>query len=413
MGAASRRELFARCWFLHSPEEKSSRRDAAPTYRNSSVSPQPTRAADLSTSPSDPLSTDPLPEPSPAPRRPRASNALLVLATLAVGYTLWAAQDVLLPILLGMFFALVANPIIRLLKRLWIPRFVAALIVVVGGIAGTAALANQLVVPASDWFRDVPQELREMTPKLRQLTKPMLDANRAAENIARAAGGESAKKVQVVRTQVDDPYKVLNATPRLLASVLAVVLLTFFFLVYGENLQRHAIALLPGRQKQKFSVDLMHSIEREVSRYVLTISLINAVVGLVYAAILYALDIPLQEALLWGTMVALLNFAPYVGPLIGMGVMLLVGFVTYNEQWLSVMPVLVYLGLHTLEGQIVTPIVLGRRMALSPLVLILALMLFGWLWGIVGLLLAVPLLVCIKLVLAQVEGMEGWARLLE
>ena len=367
----------------------------------------------MSTSPSDPLSTDPLPEPSPAPRRPRASNALLVLATLAVGYTLWAAQDVLLPILLGMFFALVANPIIRLLKRLWIPRFVAALIVVVGGIAGAAALANQLVVPASDWFRDVPQELREMTPKLRQLTKPMLDANRAAENIARAAGGESAKKVQVVRTQVDDPYKVLNATPRLLASVLAVVLLTFFFLVYGENLQRHAIALLPGRQKQKFSVDLMHSIEREVSRYVLTISLINAVVGLVYAAILYALDIPLQEALLWGTMVALLNFAPYVGPLIGMGVMLLVGFVTYNEQWLSVMPVLVYLGLHTLEGQIVTPIVLGRRMALSPLVLILALMLFGWLWGIVGLLLAVPLLVCIKLVLAQVEGMEGWARLLE
>jgi predicted PurR-regulated permease PerM len=241
----------------------------------------------------------------------------------------------------------------------------------------------------------------------------MQDANLAAENIARAAGGESAKRVQVVRTQVDDPYKVLTATPRLLASVLAVVLLTFFFLVYGENLQRHAIALLPGRQQKKFSVDLMHSIEREVSRYVLTISVINALVGLVYAAILYALDIPLQEALLWGTMVALLNFAPYVGPLIGMALMLLVGFVSYKDPWLSVLPAIVYLGLHTLEGQIVTPIVLGRRMALSPLILILALMLFGWLWGIVGLLLAVPLLVCVKLVLARLEGMEGWARLLE
>jgi predicted PurR-regulated permease PerM len=347
------------------------------------------------------------------PRRPRASTALLVLAALAIGYTLWAAQDLLLPVLLSMFFALVANPIIRLLKRLWVPRFVAALIVVVGGIAGAGALGSQLIVPAGDWFRDVPQELRELTPKLRQLAKPMQDANRAAENIARAAGGESAKKVQVVRTQVDDPYKVLTATPRLLASVLAVVLLTFFFLVYGENLQRNAIALLPGRQKKKFTVDLMHSIERELSRYVLTITVINAVVGLIYAGILYALDLPLQEALLWGTMVALLNYAPYVGPLIGMGVMLLVGFVTYNEPWLSALPVLVYLGLHTLEGQIVTPIVLGRRMALSPLVLILALMLFGWLWGIVGLLLAVPLLVSIKLVLARVEGMEGWARLLE
>jgi predicted PurR-regulated permease PerM len=367
----------------------------------------------LSPSSSDPLPTDPVLEPSPAPRRPRASTALLVLATLAIGYTLWAAQDLLLPILLSMFFALVANPIIRLLKRLWVPRFVAALVVVVGGIAGAGALGSQLIVPAGDWFRDVPRELRELTPRLRELAKPMQDANRAAENIARAAGGESAKKVQVVRTQVDDPYKVLTATPRMLASVLAVVLLTFFFLVYGENLQRNAIALLPGRQKQKFTVDLMHSIERELSRYVLTITVINAVVGLVYAGILYALDIPLQEALLWGTMVALLNFAPYVGALIGMGVMLLVGFVTYKEPWLSVLPVLVYLGLHTLEGQIVTPIVLGRRMALSPLVLILALMLFGWLWGIVGLLLAVPLLVCVKLMLARVEGMEGWARLLE
>lgn len=367
----------------------------------------------MNLSPSDPPPADPPAEPAPAPRRPRASTALLVLATLAVGYTLWAAQDLLLPILLGMFLALVANPVIRLLKRLWIPRFVGALIVVVGGIAGAGALGSQLIVPAGDWFRDVPQELKQLAPKLRQLAKPMQDANLAAENIARAAGGETGKRVQVVRTQVDDPYKVLTATPRLLASTLAVVLLTFFFLVYGENLQRHAIALLPGRQQKKFSVDLMHSIEREVSRYVLTISVINALVGLVYAAILYALDIPLQEALLWGTMVALLNFAPYVGPLIGMGLMLLVGFVSYKDPWLSVLPALIYLGLHTLEGQIVTPIVLGRRMALSPLILVLALMLFGWLWGIVGLLLAVPLLVCVKLVLARLEGMEGWARLLE
>ena len=364
----------------------------------------------MSLSPSDPSSADQPVEPTPPTPRPRASTALLVLATLAVGYTLWAAQDLLLPILLGMFFALVGNPIIRLLRRLYVPRFVGALLVVVGGIAGTVALGNQLVVPASDWFRDVPKELRELTPKLRQLAKPVQDANRAAENIARAAGGESGKKVQVVRTQVDDPYKALTATPRLLASVLAVVLLTLFFMVYGENLQRHAIALLPGRQQKKFTVDLLQSIEHEISRYVLTISVINALVGLIYAAILYALDVPLPEALLWGTIVAVLNFAPYVGPLIGMALMLLVGFVTYKDPWLSVLPALIYLGLHTLEGQIVTPIVLGRRMALSPLILILALMLFGWLWGIVGLLLAVPLLVCVKLVLARVEGMEGWAR---
>ena len=319
----------------------------------------------------------------------------------------------MLPVLLGMFFALVGNPIIRFLQRLHVPRFVAALVLVVGGITGAVVLGNQLVVPASDWFRDVPKELRELTPKLRQLAKPVQDANLAAQNIARAAGGESAKRVQVVRTQVDDPYKILTTTPRLLASILAVVLLTFFFMVYGEQLQRHAIALLPGRQKKKFTVDILHSIEREVSRYVLTISVINTLMGLLFAGILFALDVPLPEALLWGTLVAILNFAPYVGPLIGMGLMLLVGFVSYKDPWMSVLPAAIYLVLHTLEGQIITPIILGKRMALSPLVLILALMLFGWLWGIIGLLLAVPLLVCVKLVLARVEGMEGWARLLE
>ena len=366
----------------------------------------------MNPSPSDRTPTDASTEISAA-RRPRASYALLVLATLAVGYTLWAAQDLLLPVLLGMFFALVGNPIIRFLQRLHVPRFVAALVLVVGGITGAVVLGNQLVVPASDWFRDVPKELRELTPKLRQLAKPVQDANLAAQNIARAAGGESAKRVQVVRTQVDDPYKILTTTPRLLASILAVVLLTFFFMVYGEQLQRHAIALLPGRQKKKFTVDILHSIEREVSRYVLTISVINTLMGLLFAGILFALDVPLPEALLWGTLVAILNFAPYVGPLIGMGLMLLVGFVSYKDPWMSVLPAVIYLVLHTLEGQIITPIILGKRMALSPLVLILALMLFGWLWGIIGLLLAVPLLVCVKLVLARVEGMEGWARLLE
>jgi predicted PurR-regulated permease PerM len=379
-----------------------------------SLYPNPARARPLSIPPSDPVSTDAsAAEPTPAAPRPRASTALLVLASLAVGYTLWAAQGLLLPILLGMFFALVGNPIIRMLRRLHVPRFLAALLVVAGGLSAAVALGTQLVQPASDWVREVPKELRELTPKLRKMAKPMQDANLAAENIARAAGGETSKRVEVVRTQVDDPYKVLTTTPRMLASVLAVVLLTLFFMVYGENLQRNAIALLPGRQQKKFTVELMQSIEHEISRYVLTISVINVLMGLLFAGILFALKLPLPEALMWGTVVAILNFAPYVGPLIGMGLMLLMGFVTYKDPWMSVLPAAIYLVLHTLEGQFITPIVLGRRMALSPLVLILALMVFGWLWGIVGLLLAVPLLVCVKLVLARVEGMEGWARLLE
>jgi predicted PurR-regulated permease PerM len=132
----------------------------------------------------------------------------------------------------------------------------------------------------------------------------------------------------------------------------------------------------------------------------------------VFAASLSFLGLRLPEALLWGTMAALLNYAPYVGPLIGIAVMLLIGLTQFDGPQ-ALAPAGIYLLLHTLEGQIITPIILGRRMRLSPLVLILGLMVFGSLWGIVGLLLAVPLLVCVKLIFERTEGMEGWARLLE
>jgi predicted PurR-regulated permease PerM len=109
----------------------------------------------------------------------------------------------------------------------------------------------------------------------------------------------------------------------------------------------------------------------------------------------------------------MLNYMPYVGPLIGVAATLMMGFVHFDTPLEALLPAGGYLLLHTLEGQLLTPIVLGRRMAISPLVLILGLMSFGWLWGVVGLLLAVPLLACVKLVLERLHGMEAWARLME
>ena len=352
-----------------------------------------------------------IPNAPPSTPRPRSSAAAVVLATIAVGAVLWLAQGLILPVLLAMFFALIGNPIIRVLQRLWIPRFLGALLVLAGGLFLAGALGNQLVEPAGEWMKQAPKELKELAPKLRAMTKPVQEANRAAESFARAAGGES-RPPEIVFTQVNEPYKALTTTPRMLASVLAVVLLTFFFMVYGGNLQRNAIALLHSRQQKKLTVDILQSIEDELSRYVLTISVINVIVGLVFAGALQYLGLPLPEALLWGTMAALLNYAPYVGPLIGIAVMLLIGLTEFDGVE-ALLPAGIYLLLHTLEGQLVTPIVLGQRMRLSPLVLILGLMVFGSLWGIVGLLLAVPLLVCVKLVLERTEGMEGWARLLE
>src|SRR5690606_8022465 len=165
-------------------------------------------------------------------------------------------------------------------------RFLAALLVLLTGLVGSGALAVQLVAPATAWAEQAPREARKIGRELQSLTRPMHEANRIAEDVARAAAGDASRRGQVVRTRVDAPYAVLTRTPRLLAAVLAVVLLTFFFMVYGENLQRNAIALLPGRQQKRFTVEILQSIEHQVSRYVLTISLIYATVGLLFDGIL-------------------------------------------------------------------------------------------------------------------------------
>ncbi len=364
------------------------------------------------TASADTIAGDASPPPAPRPR-PRAPVSVVVLATLAVLATAWVAQALILPILLAMFFAMIGNPILRVLRRLYVPRFLAALLVLLAGLAATAMLVWQLAGPVQGWVEQAPAQLRALAPRLQQMTKPMHSASEAAASFARATDGTPQRRAQLVQIQQDDAWQRLTATPRMAASVLAVVLLTFFFMVYGERLQRHAIALLPDRQRKKLTVEIMTSIEREISRYILTISIINTLLGLAFAASLYALGIALPEAAMWGTIVALLNFAPYVGPFIGAILMLMLGFVTYDTLGMSLLPLAIYMGLHTVEGQLITPIVLGRRMALSPLILILGLMVFGFLFGIVGLLLAVPLLVCVKMILVRVDGMERWARLLE
>lgn len=368
---------------------------------------------DSSADPSAATGQVPGPNGSLASRRPRAPASMVVLATLALGYTLWLAQALVLPVLLALFLSLVGAPMLRVLDKLRLPRALGALILLLGGLAGGVALVSQLWQPASSWFHDAPRELRQLAPKLRELTKPMQDANRAAENFARAASGQDGPPLKMVSAAQPDPYRALTTAPRAVASVLAVVLLTYFFMVYGGNMQRGMLGLLPDYQQKRLTVDLLKSIEQALSRYVLTISLINAVFGMVFAGALYLIGMPPGDALLWGTAAALLNFAPFVGPLIGMMLMLGVGLVSFDTLWQSLLPTGVYLGLHLIEGQIVTPIVLGRQMHLSPLVLVLALMLFGLLWGFTGLLLAVPLMVCAKLVLQRMQGLEGWARLLE
>jgi len=152
----------------------------------------------------------------------------------------------------------------------------------------------------------------------------------------------------------------------LLALLAAVILLSYFFVVYGLELQKRAIALLPHRHQKRVTADILQTIETELSRYVLTITTINIVLGALVAAVLVALGIPLGDALLWGALAGLFNYAPYVGPLVGTIMLALVGVVGFDDPQRMALPPLCYLGLQLLESQVLTPIILGRRWSISP-----------------------------------------------
>jgi predicted PurR-regulated permease PerM len=349
-------------------------------------------------------------EAPPAYRAPVRLIALIVSLAAC-----WLASGLLIPVMLAMLLALLANPVVTRLHRMWIPRWLGSLIVVVGGLALSVWLASLLIGPAADWVKQAPTELRQLAPKIKKITRQVEQANKAAASIVRAAGAAPATAAAASEDKPKAPnlWTLISAAPRILASVLAVVLLAYFFLVYGQELQRQAIARLPRATHKEITVDILRRIETDLSTYVLTITVINMCLGMVLAAALYWMGIEIGDALLWGTMAALLNYVPYVGPLSGVALLALVGVVAFDEPARMLVPPALYLALHVTESQFVTPIILGRRMAISPLVMLLWLMLWGFLWGVAGLLLAVPMLASIKIVAERVPGWQPWARLIE
>lgn len=336
-----------------------------------------------------------------------------LLVTLVVGgllYTCYFARELILPILLAAFFALLLSPLMRRLVRPWLPRWIAALLLMSLFFATIAGIANALYPSAAEWVARTPQVLREATPKLKALLRPVVEASRVGASLSEIAG-ETPARVQQVVVQAPSRLGLLATTPRVLAGVLAVLLLTYFFLVYGETLLRRVLLLRPTWAAKRLTVDIVRSIQYDVSRYFLTVCSTSLALGLATAGLMWALGV--ETPLLWGALAALLNLTPYVGPMLMAALLFLVGLSQFPSIGAALLPAAGYLGLHTLESQIATPLALGRTINLNPLAIILWLMIWGWLWGILGLLLAVPMLVCLKIVCSRVESLQNWAVLLE
>ena len=340
------------------------------------------------------------------------SNARLlwVLVITVILYTCYFASSFILPLVMAAFFAMLLSPLINRAPLRWLPRGLAALMLVAGLVGSLGAVAVFVAPPASEWARSVPFLLREAAPKIKTMIEPLQDARRASESFDEFTGGGSADDADrvVIRPPSAD---LVSATPKVLGSLLAVLLLTFAFLVYGDDVLNKLMHLRRTRAQKRLTAEIVQQIQSDLSRYVLTITGTSAVLGGCTALYLWYLGV--EDPLLWGVLAAALNLTPFVGPLIMAMLLSLVGLSQFDTLGAAALPAAGFLMLHALESNLLTPMVLGRTMRINPLAIILWLLLWGWLWGVVGLLVAVPMLVCLKIVASRVEPWQAWSRLLE
>jgi predicted PurR-regulated permease PerM len=332
---------------------------------------------------------------------------LNIFLALALLYTVTITKQLLIPLVLASFIGLALNPIVARGSHIGIPRWLGASVLMIALITGIGAGIGMLTQPALGWFHEAPTAIRSFVPKLRSIMQPLEAANRATQSLTGQVRAQQATQPQLSITAWD----VVATTPKVLAGVLTVVLLVFFFLVYGDLMLRRLVQASPTFGYRRHAVSIVRGIQYEVSRYILTATLINFALGAITAGMLWLYHMP--DPLLWGTVAMLANFIPYVGAISTTTVLAVVGLLNFNEAGSALLPALTFAGITAFEGNVVTPLIQGHRMRLSPIAILLWLLIWGWLWGIPGALLAVPMLTSAKLVAERVRGWRWFALMVQ
>ena len=340
------------------------------------------------------------------------SLSLNVLAVLAVFYTLSVAASIVLPFLFALVLNLLLQPAKRFLTdRLRFPHALAALALLVVLFSVVGGIGFAVSVPASGWIARAPQAWSQLQPRLGFLSgmvdfvhhgmdqlqhlttqpppagqppavQPPPAAAQPPSNIAGSLGGVG--------------LSILDGTRAALGQLLTLIVVLFFLLTAGDSLLRGLVEVVPTFSDKRRVVEIANEIERNVSGYLVTITIMNLLVGLANGAQMWALGMP--DPLLWGTVAFFLNYIPILGPISGIAMFFFVGLFSTSTILWALVPPAVYLLIHIVEGETVTPMLLARRFTLNPVLVIVSLFFWDWLWGVSGALMAVPLLAIFKIV---------------
>ena len=332
------------------------------------------------------------------------SIALTGLFVLACFYTLYIARDFFLPVVLAVVFNFLLAPLVRWLKRFRVPEALSSAVVIISVFAVFGALAYELSGPLADWLEKAPELGVQLQAKMQPLRKPIEKVANVGDQIERltnmkSAGPRAPQQVELRQGSILDTL--FRGTSKLVFSLVVVIVLLYFLLASGDLFLSKLIHVLPTLSDKKKAVQIAREIEQNISRYLLTITFINTGIGVGSGFIFWALGMP--NPALWGAVAGLLNFVPTVGALSSATLVAVVAAMTFPSLGHALLVPTAFLAFTIIMGTFVSPLIMGRRLTLNPVVIFLGLSFWGWLWGIPGALLAVPMLAMFKIFCDRIQ----------
>ncbi len=336
------------------------------------------------------------------------SISLTGLFFLACFYTLYFGRDFFLPVTLALVFNFLLAPLVRWLKGLRIPGAIGAAMVILAVALLFGLLAFELAGPVEQWLAKIPETGAKLQTKTQPIRKMFEKISSTSEEIEKLTATKSPDKrapqqVELKKTSLLDTL--FSGTSKFVFSLLVVIVLLFFLLASGDLFLAKLVHVLPTLSDKKKAVRIANEVESNISRYLFTITFINAGIGVASGCLFWAFGLP--DPAVWGLVAGLLNFIPTVGAVSVAILMALISITTFDSLAHAAVVPAAFLSLTMAVGTFVSPLIMGRRLTLNPVVIFLGLSFWGWLWGIPGALLAVPMLAMFKIFCDHIEPLAS------
>jgi predicted PurR-regulated permease PerM len=343
-------------------------------------------------------------------RRTRSID-LNVLAVLAVLYTLYLARDFLLPIDYAILLKFLLSQVVRWLGRMRIKPPIGAALIILAIFATLGSGAFKLSTSVRDWAVTAPATLVAAEQKLGKYIKPLQRASKTAEQVANAAGaaaGATPATTKTAEVVVQGPSlasRAFGTGQRSIATILEVLILLYFLLAAGDLFLQKLVKVLPNLGDKMKAVSIARAIEGSISTYLFTATSVNVVEGVVVAGVMYLWKMP--NPAVWGSLVAILEFIPYLGALAMVVILAVAALTTFDSIGKTLLIPASFLAINLIQGNLVSPVLLGHRLSLNPVALFIGLAFWFWIWGVAGAFIAVPLLAMLKIFCDHIESLAA------